>query len=59
MLAIRLSDIARTAGNRPETARARLRKAYDNPGKKRLPKPLEHWTFKHRDASRVLRLISK
>lgn len=56
---IKLTDIAREAGIKCETARSRIRKAYDDPTRKRLPVPVDHWLFKEKDTPRVLKIISQ
>jgi len=56
---VKLTEVAREAGIRPETARARARRAYEEPTSKRLPRPVAHWLFKESDVERVLKMIRK
>ena len=56
---VKLTEVAREAGIKPETARAKVRKAYEDPTGKRLPKPIDRWLFKEKDAPRVLKIISQ
>lgn len=54
---VTVSQIARKAKISARLARARLRKAYDDPTRKRLPTPVTHWVFREKDVDRVLRIV--
>lgn len=56
---ISVADIARKAGIRPETARARLRRAFEDDEVEGLPEPVAEgiWVFSARDRRKVERLI--
>lgn len=53
---ISVADIARNLGLRPQTARARLRRAYAGDDES-LPMPLEPWKFEAKDRRKVVRLV--
>ena len=60
MQTITAADIARKVNVKPETARAKLRRAYAT-GNKGLPKPLHDgtWLFRQKDAPKVRSLITR
>jgi lambda repressor-like predicted transcriptional regulator len=57
---ISVADIAREAGIRPETARARLRRRFEDEDSEGLPEPVAQgiWVFSARDRRKVERLIA-
>jgi lambda repressor-like predicted transcriptional regulator len=57
---ISVADIAREAGIRPETARARLRRRFEDEESEGLPEPVAEgiWVFSARDKRKVERLIA-